>query len=773
MRRRVGRSYGLACLFFLGFAGMAEAAGDGELTRGAMVFVVELGVIVLATRVGSVLARRWRMPGVLGEVAAGVLIGPAVLGHLPLPGFPVGLFPPGDGFPVSAQLYGICALAAVVLLFRVGLETDLRLLARFSVAGLVVGVAGVVVSFVLGDWVTVLFAPMLFGARLGFFAPPCLFLGLIATATSVGITARILAEKRKLDSPEGVTILAGAVIDDILGIILLAVVLGLAGGTGASGSIDWGHVGGVAGKAFGIWLLATAVGLAASRRIGALLKLSQDPLTIALTAMGLALILAGLFEAAGLAMIVGAYVMGLSLSHTDINHLVREKLDPLYRFLVPVFFCVMGMLLDLRLLASRPVLLFGVAYAAAAVAAKLLGCGLAVLPLNFNSLGALRVGFGMMPRCEVALTMAGIGLARGVIPREVVGVAVLLMFVTTFAAPPALAGLFSSRASGIRRPVPDTDTTTLPFAFPSPAIVELLTPKLLDVFRAEGFFAHELDPQERIYQLRKDAMVIGLRLGQDEISFRCRPADVPLVNAAMYEVVADLQRTVAALQKPVDRDAIARKVQDAGPAIPRGFNLGTYLNRRALVPRLQATTKEGVIDELLAVLADAGLIQDVAGAKQAVWAREQDMSTGMQHGIAIPHGRTDGVSRLVCAVGLKGDGLDFDAIDGEPSRIFVLTLSPRGRAAPHVQCMSAIGQVLNEVGRAKLLACRTADEMYRVLNGETIGSESFDRALDVPEPELEPESEPEPATEPEVAGPRQGRPRMRHRASRTGSGVGA
>lgn len=307
-----------------------HAGADGvDMTHRMMLLMLQLGVILFIARIGNMLLERMRMPGVLGELMAGVLIGPYLLGALPMPGLPHGLFPLGEGFPLSPELYGICSLAAIVLLFMVGLETDIKLFLRYSVAGSLVGVGGVTASFILGDTLCSVFSSSLFGQHYGFMDAPCLFLGIISTATSVGITARILADQKKVDSPEGVTVLAGAVIDDVLGIILLAIGLGVITASTATGSLDWAHIAIIAGKAGGIWLGATVIGLAVSHRISLLLKWFGDRSSIAVMALGLALILAGLFEEAGLAMIVGAYVMGLSLSKTDISHVVRERLSPI------------------------------------------------------------------------------------------------------------------------------------------------------------------------------------------------------------------------------------------------------------------------------------------------------------------------------------------------------------------------------------------------------------------------------------------------------------
>lgn len=723
-----------------GFAGLmavlatdALAAGShgevGGITHRMMTLMIQLGVIILVAALANALFAKLRLPGIVGELAAGVLIGPFALGALPLPGFPEGLFgimESGAGeFPVSPELYGICALASVVLLFVVGLETDIRLFMRYSLAGSLVGVGGVVVAFLLGDFMAMLFSPVLFGERLGFLSPPCLFLGIISTPTSAGISARILSEHRRLDSPEGVTIMAAAVIDDVLGIILLAIGMGVIAASRGTGTIDWLHIAVIGAKALGIWLAATIVGLLYSRKISVLLKAFKSHASIAVMALGLALILAGLFEEAGLAMIIGAYVVGLSLSRTDISRVVQERMDSVYALLVPVFFVVMGMLVDVRLLASREVLLFGALYTVIANVAKVSGCGLPALFCNFNPRGALRIALGMLPRGEVTLIIAGTGLAAGMLSREIFGVVIMMVLLTAVLAPVSLASVLRGRRSGLRRETADQAEEAISFSFPSVRIAEFMVDKLRAAFEAEGFFVHTLSRAERIFQLRKDDVVIGFRQQGRGILFDCGRAQAAFVSTAMYEVMAEFEQTIKELRKPVDRAEIGKRMQAERSVEGPAASLRGYIERRALQPRLRGKTKVEIIDELLALLQRSGRIRSVERAREDVMAREESMSTGMQFGIAIPHARTDGVDRLVCAVGISADGVDFDSMDGQPSRIFVLVLSPRSESAPQMQFMSMVGQALNETGRDELLACKTAAEMYDVLAGRSAPGRSF------------------------------------------------
>lgn len=691
-----------------------------QMTHRMMLLVIQLGLILFAAKLGNILFEKVKLPGTLGEISAGMLIGPYALGQFGFFGFPDGLFPivGGGVLAVSPELYGLAAVAAVVLMFNVGLQTDLKLLLRFAVAGGLVGLGGLLTSFFLGAYSVKVLSGILLGSRIGLFAPQCLMLGTIASATSVGITARILSSKRKTDSPEGVTILSAAVIDDVLGIVLLAVVMGVLSASRATGAIDWGHIGALATKAVGVWLGATIVGLTAARKIGFLLKWFGERTSIAVMALGLALILAGLFEEAGLAMIIGAYVMGLSLTKADITHVVRERLAPVAAFLVPVFFCVTGMQINVGAFGSGGLVLFGIGYGIAALIAKLAGCGLPALLANFNLRGAGRIGFGMAPRCEVALIIAGVALAGGFIEADMLSAVVMMVVINTLVAPPALVLLYRADKPGTRRPVPtDKAEQEVSFQFPSVEMTGFFVDKLVAVFESEGFFVHLISRSQNLYQLRKDRAIIEFRHSDTELVFSCQAEAVKLVNAAVYEALAFVEKAVKALKEPLDSEAIGRGIQqDNGPLGPQTLILTDYLKPALIEPDLPGRTKEQIIDELLDMLVRNGLVRDREAAAQAIWERENSMSTGLQYGVAIPHGKTDAVGRLVCTLGISKDGVDFGSMDGEPSRIFILTLSPKSKPAPHVQFMSAVSGLLNAEGREAILSCRNAREVFAVVS---------------------------------------------------------
>jgi fructose-specific phosphotransferase system IIA component len=671
----------------------AEAAGASEpLTETMAHLVLQIGIILFAVRAGGGLVKKLGIPSVLGELLAGVVIGPYALGGLWFPGFPQGIFPlTGGSLAVSTELYSFAAVASIILLFASGLETDLELFLRYSAAGGIIGIGGVIFSFGTGALVGV----VLLGVP--FMDPRCLFLGILSTATSVGITARILSDQKKMDSPEGVTILAAAVFDDVLGIIALAVVLGIVSlltGNADGGSLSAGTILGIAGKALGIWLGFTVLGLIFSKKIALFLKLFKSTFDFSILALGLALILAGIFEKQGLAMIIGAYIAGLSLSKTDIAAVIQERIHGLYEFFVPLFFAVMGMMVNIKEIFSGPVLIFGVVYTAMAIAAKIVGCGGSGLLLGFNLRGCIRIGTGMIPRGEVALIIAGIGLASGILNEQLFGVVILMTLITTLAAPPLLNAALKLPGSGTKKPVKDDNSASMVWEFKLDEIADLVIDTLLNNLKKEGFYVQMMNIDEGLSQARKDDIALSITEEESKVTIVTSHADMPFVKTAVYEVLLDLYEAIQNLKDSSDPKSMKLELLDKNGRTRE--DLLSLIRAESIILNLKGNTKEEVITELVDLLAAQGKLEDRDAALAAVMQREQTMSTGMQHGIALPHGKTDGVSAIAVAVGIKKEGIDFEAVDGEKSRLFILVVSPRKVSGPHIQFLAAIGTVLKD-----------------------------------------------------------------------------
>lgn len=349
---------------------------------------------------------RLKMPAIIGEILAGVLIGPSVLGWIA----------PNETLHVLAEL------GVMFLLFQVGLEVKASELLKVGGPSLAAATVGVILPFVLGWGIMTLYgAPRV----------ESLFVGAAMVATSVGITAKVLAAKGLLRERASKVILAAAVIDDVLGLLILAVVSGL-----ATGKINPVELSVTAGAAIAFTYLMARWGTPAMGRViprlDANLRQSESQFNLAMIFLFAMALLA---TYAGVAAIVGAFLAGMALSET-VEHRVHDLAHGVTELLVPFFLAGIGLNLDVAAFASRPIIELSLVILAAAVVSKLVGCGVGALSLGFKD--AVRVGFGMVPRGEVGMVVAQIGLGMGVVPKDVYAVVVFMAVATTLIAPPLL-----------------------------------------------------------------------------------------------------------------------------------------------------------------------------------------------------------------------------------------------------------------------------------------------------------------------------------------------
>jgi len=691
------------------------------MTEQMMHLVMQLGLIILCAFGGGRVARRLGLPSVLGELTIGMLIGPYFLGGLALPGFPGGVFPMTGEFPVSTELYGITTVGSILLLFLVGMETDLNLFLRYSVTGLAVGLGGALVSFILGDVCTVLFFQAVLGKESHFLSAIPLFMGVISSATSVGISARILSENDRVGSPEGVTILSGAVIDDILGVILLSIVVAVS----QSGRVEWSHVGSTALIAIVTWLGVTIPGLLLVRRMGGLFNRIRDIAMFSIICLGVAMVVAGLFEHAGLAMIIGAYAVGLAMSQTPLAFVVQSQLAMLYKLLIPVFFCVMGMLIDFRSFAEPQIALFGILYTLVAIAAKLLGCSVPSYYFGFSKTGALRVGLGMIPRGEVALIIAAIGLSSGILTNNVFAVAMMMTVASTLFTPWLLVLSLRTNKPSLRDAgkEPSGEMECLELEMPSSSVADLFRSRLVDFLRREDFNVNVIDFVENVYHVYRDDFSMTIKAPLNTLVINCKSSDLPLVKAVLLELFSGLDRILREFQGCVRSKEILKTMMmpDAKPLESRpspGSSL-RQIKPYALECDLKGGTKEEVLDELLSIMVRVGDLKEENRdrARRDLLERERSMSTGLQNGIALPHCKTDAVEELSSVFGIHRKGIDFQSMDGNPCHLFVLILSPKSRPGEYLKFVAGLSLALSDSRkRQEILSAQDNQTLYRLLS---------------------------------------------------------
>ncbi len=390
-------------------------------------FFLVLATMLVAAKLLGEAAERIGQPAVLGELLAGVLLGGSVLGVVPTEGS-------------AAELVHVFAeLGVLLLLFEIGLETDLKEMFRVGPASLAVACVGVVLPFALGYayWAMIPHP----GVAAGDVTTAGIFIGATLTATSVGITARVLSDLGRMHTPEARIIIGAAVIDDVLGLVILSLVSGLAAGA----AVSFLGVLRTLGIAVGVLVAAVLIGRFAVPRLFDLVVRMRVRYVLLVFSIAFALGLASLASLAGSALIIGAFAAGLILSGTNQFDTIEHEVRPVASIVAPIFFVSVGASVNLSLLnpatpEARGTLLVAAALIAIAIVGKL-AAGWAAPWVPFRR---LVVGVGMVPRGEVGLIFADIGRRSGVLPEEVFGAVLLMVMATTFVAPPALKALFGN-----------------------------------------------------------------------------------------------------------------------------------------------------------------------------------------------------------------------------------------------------------------------------------------------------------------------------------------
>ena len=434
---------------------LAPASAHAAGSAAAAEAFAWLALILVAARLGSLL-ERWRQPAVLGEILVGVVIANVALLGLP------------DIWKSEALPFidFLAQLGAVILLFQIGLESNIQSMRRVGGRAFAVACVGVVVPFVLGTFIV---GPLLLP---GMSEAAYLFLGAALTATSVGITGRVFRDMNCLLTREAQIVLGAAVIDDVLGLIVLSVVSAIA----TQGTVSAASVALLSAQALGFLVAAVVLGQMAAGHLSRLFAaIHPGAGTKLAVALGFGLLLAWLAHLIGLAPIVGAFAAGLVLDEVQFRHFddptiktdlleatrlaapetrdavrtvvdahahkhLEHMLEPVGHLLVPVFFVVAGMQVKLEHLADPRILLLALALTVAAVIGKVVAGGVAG-PVN-----RWLVGWGMVPRGEVGLIFAFVGKQLGVVDDQMFSVIVLMVMFTTLITPPVL-GMLLQRKS--------------------------------------------------------------------------------------------------------------------------------------------------------------------------------------------------------------------------------------------------------------------------------------------------------------------------------------
>ena len=392
--------------------------------------LLDLFIMLAAAKLMAEIFERLRQPAVVGEILAGVIVGPSLMGWVA----------PSEVISIFAE-FGV-----IFLLFNVGVETKPQAIFNVGKRAAVVGVFGVILPFVAGYFIAVAWG--------GSFAES-MFIGAALVATSVGITARVLGSMGLLDTQVARIILGAAVIDDILGLIILSLVQGV-----SQGSISYAGLAKTAGAAILFTIFVALVGSRVINRLAPFiqrLRLGKPFFTLGLI-LCLGLSVASVYI--GVAAIIGAFLAGMALAEaTEENHKMHRLTSGVTEFLVPFFLVNIGMQLNLSVFRDTSTIVFAVLLTLIAVITKFVGCGIGALGMRRREVA--QIGMGMVPRGEVGIVVAQIGLGLGVIGPSFFASVLFMAVATTLIAPPFVKILFTEDrdGDGVPEEIPELDVS--------------------------------------------------------------------------------------------------------------------------------------------------------------------------------------------------------------------------------------------------------------------------------------------------------------------------
>lgn len=366
-------------------------------------FLLDIAIILIFTKVFGLVTKRFSMPQVLGALIAGIVLGPTGINLLHETEF----------------LGSLAELGVIVLMFSAGLETDLKELKKCGKASLIIAILGVLVPLIGGTLISLIFNQNFMEN---------IFIGVILTATSVSITVETLQEMGKLKTESGTAILGAAIIDDILGIIILTIITSTA--TPGSPAIGF-----VLLKIAGFFVLAAIIGILAYYFFQWLSKRDEHQRRVPIMSLAFCLILAFIAEEFGVADITGAYIAGLVLCNTIQSDYIARKIDITgYMLLSPIFFASIGIKTSIAGMTGTTII-FTLLLIIVAISSKVIGCGLGAKACKYTNKDSYRIGVGMISRGEVALIVANKGMAVGLMPQIFFAPVIIMVIITTLITP--------------------------------------------------------------------------------------------------------------------------------------------------------------------------------------------------------------------------------------------------------------------------------------------------------------------------------------------------
>lgn len=379
-------------------------------------FLLDIAIILLFANIGGYISAKLKQPAVLGQIIAGLILGPSILNLV------------GSTDIISH----LAEVGVIMLMFIAGLETDLKDLKASSKSSSLIALGGVTLPLILGIIAMMIMSP---GSNI----TEGLFVGVILTATSVSITVETLRDLKKLSTKQGIGVLGAAIMDDVVGIILVSLVAGIAVPSQGTGILI------VVAKIAIFFIIALVAGVAFSKILTKYAHVFNRKNRVLSSALIFCFVMAFIAEEMGVAAIIGAYLTGVIFSVTPHRDKVSREIQSIaYSIFTPIFFINIGLTVQLQ--NAGTAIGLSIVIILVAIIGKIVGCGVGAKLSGFNTIESMQVGIGMIPRSEVALIVTNLGIKLGIIGNEIFTAIILMVLVTTIATPPLLKYVFAKEA---------------------------------------------------------------------------------------------------------------------------------------------------------------------------------------------------------------------------------------------------------------------------------------------------------------------------------------
>ncbi|WP_234416435.1 cation:proton antiporter domain-containing protein [Candidatus Borreliella tachyglossi] len=668
-------------------------------------FIMCLAIIVISASFLGNIFGKLGIPKVIGQITTGIILSPTFLGKIKIPLlFPLGITSVGDNYLINEEIFSISTIASIILLFIAGLETDLKLFLKFLPRGGLIGITEVIGTFAS----FALISTILFDVQL--ISPTSLFIGIIGTPTSAGIAASILSAKKKMSTSEGVTIISTSIIDDVLSMMMLTSVI-----TISRSIADLNIASSITATVQNIliWLCLTFILILLSEPISKLLKKLNSVTLATVITIALTLIVSSFFQNLGMSFVIGAYVFGLAMSKTDIVYVIQDKLTIFERFFIPVFFTSIGLMADINEILSKEVLILGALLSFIAIATKVIFCFIPSCFLGFNSLGALRIAFGMVPRGEISLIIANVALSSEFISQKIFGIIIIMVFLPTIITTPIINFLFKINKNGLRKELATEQNTQITVSFKYDNLAKILVWDLKNELRKDGFFTQQVKNDFSQYiNARRNDVSLSIKREGSTITFECPNRHLIIMQDLFRETILHLERITEEV-KNVSLNAKKLAYSINYDKILSNINLNKRINPENIILELKSTNKIEVLRELLSVIK---IEIDKEIILQDLMAREKLITTALKEGFAIPHLKTNLITKMHIAIGVSHNGVDFNALDKNLSHIFILILYPEKDYVKYPRILASIvGKV--DLNKQAMLKAKTDKEIYNIIVG--------------------------------------------------------